>query len=259
MAKKRSSRTIVGSPLTPTMLGELGALGRLATTADTFKPDGDWINKYRIWTCHGYRERGNDNVGWLRIERTVRGPKGSFILKVRQEVVQTDRLLNVIDVAIKCLNKQPPSPVEWQLSSRFMGPDQRWKNELEVVEKGAVDRNRMTVTAAEHTLKREVPSALTSDWCLFEAVQRLDFEDKPALTFNLLEGLGVLKEDQQLLYRGGHRMKINGKDMSLHRFDQLGRGILPCEYWLDDRHRLLMVTSMNKAYILDDQAEKAIR
>ncbi|GAI82934.1 unnamed protein product, partial [marine sediment metagenome] len=50
-----------------------------------------------------------------------------------------------------------------------------------------------------------------------------------------------------------------GKGISLHRFDQLGRGILPCEYWLDDRHRLLMVTSMNKAYILDDHAEKAIR
>lgn len=259
MAKKKSSRTIVGSPLTPTMLGELGALGELATTADTFKPDGNWINNYRIWTCHGYRESGNDNVGWLRIERTVRGPKGSFILKVRQEVVQTDRLLNVIDVAINSLNKQPPSLVEWQLSSRFIEPDQRRKNELEVVEKGAVNRNIMTVTTAEHTLKREVPSALTCDWCLFEAVQHLDFEEKPALTFNLLEGLSVLKEDQQLSYRGRHRMKINGKDISLHRFDQLGRGILPYEYWLDDRHRLLMVTSMNKAYILDDQAEKAIR
>ena len=42
----------------------------------------------------------------------------------------------------------------------------------------------------------------------------------------------------------------------LFRFAQLGTGILPTEYWLDMSHRLQLVTSMNKAYILDDQAEE---
>ena len=34
--------------------------------------------------------------------------------------------------------------------------------------------------------------------------------------------------------------------------DQIGPGVLPTEYWLDENHRLLVVTSLNKAYILDD-------
>ena len=42
----------------------------------------------------------------------------------------------------------------------------------------------------------------------------------------------------------------------LFHFVQLGPGILPTEFWLDMSHRLLIVTSMNKAYILDEQAEK---
>jgi hypothetical protein len=75
----------------------------------------------------------------------------------------------------------------------------------------------------------------------------------------MLEGLSVLKENQRLSYRGFYQMKIGNKNIPLHCFVQLGSGILPCEYWLDDHHRLLVVTSMNKAYIFDKQAETITR
>ena len=39
--------------------------------------------------------------------------------------------------------------------------------------------------------------------------------------------------------------------MGIKCFAQFGTGILPYEYWLDNRHRLLAVISMNKAYVLD--------
>ena len=68
MAKRKASRTIVGSPLTPGLLGELDALGKLPSTPGDFKPDGNWVNKYRIWTCHGYRESGNQDVGFVRLK-----------------------------------------------------------------------------------------------------------------------------------------------------------------------------------------------
>jgi hypothetical protein len=75
----------------------------------------------------------------------------------------------------------------------------------------------------------------------------------------MLEGLSLVKKQQRLIYRGEYTMKMGSKKLSLHRFDQIGEGILPYEYWLDDKHRLLVVTSMNKAYILDEKAEKTIR
>ncbi len=259
MAKKKTRRTVVGSPLTPEMLKELRALDEFPTTPEDFKPDGNWVNTYRIWTCHGYRESGNYNVGFVRIRRAASKSKEEFMLFVHQQVVQVDGILNVINARMIYLNDQLASPIEWYLSSRFANPDGRDVRELGTEETILIKGNVMSVKAGGRSFKRKVAGRLSCDWCLFEAVQRLKFDKKSSLTFDMLEPLSLLKEGQRLSYRGAHPMKIGTKDVSLHRFDQLGDGILPYEYWLDDNHRLLAAISMHKAYILDEQAEKAIR
>lgn len=244
MAKKQSrKRTVVGSPLTLELLFELGALRKFPPPSEDFDPTADWVNTYRIWTCHGYRESGNQDVGLLRIRRTTDTEK-SFTLRVRRQVVQVDGLVNIIEAAIKCRNDQLACPMRWEVSSRFLGPDSKSLAELEHKETGlatkAVDKS-------------------TADWCLFEAVQRLAFDEQTALSFDLLEGLSLRKADQHLSYRGAHQLKIDGKHVLMHCFQQLGHGILPYEYWLSESHRLLAATSLHKAYILDKQAEEIIR
>jgi hypothetical protein len=240
MAKKQ--RTIVGSPLTPTLLKKLDALNNLPFTPEDFKPDGNWVNTYRIWTCHGYRESGNDNVGFLRIERT--GNSGeTFVLNVRQEVVQTDAITHIIDGTITCRNNQLASPVEWKLQSRFTGTDGKQITELLSSDNGKAAKG------AERT---------TGDWCLFEAVQRLALDSQNSFSFDLLEGMSLKKSGHRLSYRGVTPLKMDGADIPLHCFVQIGSGILPYEYWLDDHHRLLAAISMNKAYILDEKAEQII-
>lgn len=240
MAKKQ--RTIVGSPLTPILLKELDALNKLPFTPRDFKPAGNWVSTYRIWTCHGYRESGNENVGFLRIERTTDSEK-TFVLNIHREVMQTDAITHIIDGTIMCRNNQLASPVEWKLQSRLFGPDGRNISELL-----SSDSGKATM-GAERT---------TGDFCLFEAVQRLAYEKEISVNFDLLEGMCLSKPRHRLSYRGISPLKMDGRDIMLHCFVQLGSGILPYEYWLDDRHRLLVVTSMNKAYILDDKAEKII-
>jgi len=241
MAKKQ--RTIVGSPLTPTLLKELDALNKLPFTPRDFKPGGNLVSTYRIWTCHGYRESGNENVGLLRIERTADSEK-TFALKIHREVVQTDAITHIIDGTIKCRNNQLASPVEWKLQSRLTGTDGKNISELLSSDSGKAARG------AERT---------TGDFCLFEAVQRLEYNKEISVNFDLLEGMRLSKSRHRLFYRGVSPLNMDGRDIMLHCFVQLGRGILPYEYWLDDRHRLLAVTSMNKAYILDDKAEQIIK
>ena len=260
MAKKSAKRTIVGSPLTPALLSQLSAIGEFIASSEDFRPDGNWVSTYRIWTCHGFRETGNQNVGFLRIERTAGKANQPFMLKVRQEVVQADGLLHTLEAEIKCLNNQLASPVQWHLRSNFLDPNRQNMHDLGTDERAVIDRNIINVKArGGHKFRREVGGLLTSDWCLFEAVQRLKFDKEPSLNFDILEGLSLLKQGQRLSYSDPYPMKMSGKNVSLHRFDQLGDGILPYEYWLDNNHRLMAVTSMNKAYILDEQAEKTIR
>ena len=242
MAKK-TQRTIVGSPLTPALLDELSALRNFPTSSENFRPDGNWVNNYRIWTCHGYRESGNENVGFLRITRIGDSDK-TFTLKIHQEVAQTDGITNIIDSTIKCRNNQLGSPIQWKVSSRFIDPDGKPVSQLSGNETGSANAGL---------------NASSCDWCLFEAVQRLEFNRQTSLNFDLNEGLSLLKKDHHLSYRGLYPTKIGGENIPLHCFVQLGSGILPCEYWLDKNHKLLAVTSMNKAYIFDEQAEKITR
>ena len=242
MAKK-SKRTIVGSPLTPTLLNELSALRDFPPSSENFKPNGNWVNTYRIWTCHGYNESGNENVGFLRIKRLINSDS-SIVLKVHQEVLQADALVNIVEATIECRNNQLASPIQWKVSSRFIDADGKHISQLSSSD---------NVSAAEGSNRN------TCDWCLFEAVQRLEISKETFFTFDMLEGLSILKKDQHLSYRGLNPTKIGNENIPLHCFVHLGNGILPCEYWLNDQHRLLVVTSMNKAYIFDEHAETITR
>ena len=240
MSKKKTRRTVVGSPLTPDMLKELGAVRAFSPPSGDFAPDTNWEHTYRIWTCHGYRESGNDNVGYLRIRRTA--DSGDHVsLNVYRKVVQTDALVNIVEAKIKCRKNPLASPAAWELESRFVDANNNELLQLRNSENGYL-------TGAVDT---------TGDWCLFEAMQRLAFDKQTSLSFLLLEGLNISKSDQHLFYRGVYPTKIQGADR-LHCFVQLGSGILPTEYWLDNSHRLLAVTSMNKAYIFDAESAKMI-
>ncbi len=233
MAKQQ--RTIVGENLTPTLLTKLGGLEEFPSTPTDFKPDGNWVNRYRIWTCHGYRESGNENAGSLRIARRADSTE-TFVLQVRQEIIQTDEMTNVIEGTIKCRLDQLASPVEWTLSSRFEGLEGKVISEL---------------GCRNHGVATESMTGTAGDWCLFEAVQRLAFDKRSSLSFDLLEGMSLSKLGHRLFYRQSYPMKTDSQSIPLHCFAQLGSGILPYEYWLDNRHRLLAVISMNKAYVLD--------
>jgi len=250
----RRSRTIVGSPLTPGMLEELGAVGEFPPRPASFNADGNWVNTYRVWTCHGYRESGNDDKGFLKIERVAGKDAGQFNLIIDQQILHDDAMLNVIHAEAVCRNDSLASPVRWQVSSRFIGPEGDVRTGLGTEKTGRVSGGRIEVTTNGRKSKGKRSRRLAADWCLFEAVQRLPFGDRTSLAFDVLEGLSVLRRGHRLSYRG-IRSPGAGIDMSLHGFHQLGHGTLPYEYWLDDGHRLVMAVTFSRVYVLDQQAE----
>ena len=194
MAKKR---TIVGYPLVPDLLGDMNLLQGFPETPADFDPNGQWTNTYRIMTCHGYREEGNEDIGLLRLSKSP-DTDDTFRLQVDREIVNDEHRLHKYTAEIIC-RKDP----------------------------------------------------ITADWCLFEAVQRLPFESSTSLVVDILEGLSVHKYNQRLSYRGLYTRANN----SLQWFHQIGHGVLPYEYWLDNHHRLQMVTTGARTYILSDDAE----
>ena len=46
---------------------------------------------------------------------------------------------------------------------------------------------------------------------------------------------------------------VPGLNFASQRIDQIGAGILPFEYWVDESFRLHLMSSMNKVYILETE------
>ncbi len=258
MAQRRK-RTIVGSPLSPTMLADLKNIPDFPLQNDQFQPDKNWVSTFRVWTCHGYRESGNTDQGVLRIERKNNKTADTFTLKVAQKIINDMAQVNIINADIICKNDQIASPLEWSLSSQFIDPVGNIKPELSVDEKVWNKGKNIEVKTAGHTYNRKGSQKLSGDWCLFEAMQRFEFNKRPPITFDLYEGLSLLRENHQLSYRGLYAWKQDEKEITLHWFQQLGHGVLPYEYWLDENHRLIMAVTLSRAYILDEQAEQKIQ
>lgn len=250
-------KTDIGTPLTPDLLKDLGALDAFPPAAASFAPDGNFKNLYRICTCDGYRGSSSTitDVGFLRVECLGRSPDGTFTLGIEQQTVHRENAVNRIKAEAQCNNDPSASLVRWRVSSWLITPEGEVQADLNVEEDCQVAGERIEATSNGRTYTRKGASSLTSDWCLLEAVQRLPFNDQPALVFNMLEGLSLLRRGHELRYRGVETLiPLAGK--RVHRFYQLGEGTAPYEYWVDEQHRVVLAVTQNRAYILDDKAEE---
>jgi hypothetical protein len=161
-----------------------------------------------------------------------------------------DNVRSTIHAEVQCRNDALASPVSWTLKSALTDTEGKPASDLDFEEQVTVDGSTLRVQSAGRTLSRPGSEHLTSDWPLFDAVQRLPLKESPPLRFDLLEGLSLLKRGHRLWYHGVETVEIGGVSRRLHVFHQTGRGILPYEYWLDEQHRLLVVVTGPRAYIL---------
>ncbi len=260
MAQQNRARTIVGRPMTPDLLVLTGGLNSFPETPVEFDPGGAWVNRYRIHTCHGYFEDANKDVGVLRLERIPEPGGEEFTLRIRQRIVNDDGRTHIMEALARCKEDELASPAEWRLMNWFEDLRGTKMAEMEREESGRVEANAATIIHGknEQTLRRGGARPLTSDWSLFAAVQRLSFGEVKAPVFDLLEGMSLLREEHRLGYRGLYRIEAR-KRPPMHWYQQIGRGTLPYEYWLDDRHRLLAVATHARAYILDDDPDERVR
>jgi hypothetical protein len=251
MAKEK--RTIVGSPLTPEMLFQLGAIPGFSPNENPLDPAGKWTNRYRVWTCHGYRESGNLDVGFLQIQRGPADSNKRFELQVYQELKNEGGTFNRVVAKIDCIEGDLSYPVNWDYTSIFLAADGKEDKPLTVNVQGQSFDSEIRWTRNGVVSKLSCKGRPSCDWCVYETVQRRAKQFTSSLTFDMLEGLERLKPAQQLIDRGGVNVKIGNSDRRLHRFDQIGTGVLPFEYWVDESLRLCLMVSMNKVYILDTE------
>jgi len=252
-----SKPVIVGAPLSPQLLRTIGALQEYPPAPVDFDPAGAWVNTYRIFACGGYVRDGNKNVGVLRLERAPGSTRGQFTLRIHQRIVNDTGHTHFLQAELTCQNDEFATLAKWRLRSWFVDTEGQKLPGLEMEQTGEAGPGGALIRCGNSELRRQTSRPLTSDWSLFEAIQRRALSSEPSQEFDLLEGLSTLRQRHRIRYRGQYQASAL-RPSHLHWFQQLGRGVLPYEYWLDDKHRLVTAVTLARAYILDDQADQLV-
>jgi hypothetical protein len=247
---------MVKHPLTPSMLTVMGDLEPTPLVTGPFDPESDWRREYRVWTCYGYRDKSsNRSQGTLSLTRSGSGGK-AFRLKVDQTLhmdPKKEKHDHRFTASIRCRNDDLATPTAWRMDSRFVsGKEGSNPPDMDHAESVEVLGDALAVTIGDRTVTRPASARLASEFSLMAAVGRLPLDSKP-LSFDLLEWLTALKPGQRLSYRGRFDQQWGGLAVTLDCFHQLGMGVWPYEYWLDENSRLVMVVTGVRAYILESE------
>lgn len=250
MAKKG----IVGQPLTPQVISEFTDFQGLPPPDNIFKPEGDWTQTYRIFTCHGYTHRKNLTRGFLKIQRENKASGDQIHFRIKQKIVNSEGRVQKIDADVRAKNDNLATLLHWSVESRFFNSAGNKIPDLSMSEEYDIETYREVVSEESSVFKPTGP--ITSDFTLFEAIPRLPFSTEANPSFHVVEGLTLFKRNHYLVYRGEDSLKTEKQDATLQWFHQIGEGVLPYEYWVDNHRRLIAATTLSRAYLLDPQAEQ---
>ncbi|HTM50567.1 MAG TPA: hypothetical protein VL285_17860 [Bryobacteraceae bacterium] len=218
-----------------------------------FHPQGAWTHQYAVCLLNPERQEKGEHpqpYGKLLLKRNP-AEAGRFNLEVEQSIFTRGRSGNRTRASLTCSSDRVASPLRWELRSETL-ENGAAAGGASVSETGSV-RDGMILRSGRGSRKIGAKRALTSNWSLIDAVQRLPFDAAQPLEFDMIEDLDLFKSGQSLRPLGELTLELGGRRTRLHGFRQIGRGILPMHYLLDDQRRLIAATGSLRAIIWDTE------
>jgi len=254
-AKKKQGKRVDktrSKPLSLEALKEYGALEGFAAPAGEFDPAGSWKHLYRLWlvapSWHQYR-------GFFELSRTA--GEGSIGLAMNRSILLSQHpAFHDTTIQLTCSPDVLCTPRSWELNAVTRDIQSKPIEVSRVEEKASVDGGTIGIERNGRTLKRTVPTPFTTDVSLLEAVGRLPGAATKPLEFALLQDMDELKPGHKLSYREEKTFEVNGASLKLRCYQELGQGILPYLYYVDEHGRLLFAISAVRSYIYDPNARE---
>ena len=233
-------------PLTLEHLHSLGELNDFTPPAEAFDPNGTWTNTYRLWMVQRYMG------GSLRLKRepTADGVRFSVDLDVVEQPGYCRRTRAVLECAADVL----ATPKSWTLTSQILDLDDQPTTGTHLSETGTVSGGRVEARFGRRRRTQKASGPVTSNWSLLGAVQRLGGAKTQPLRFTMLEEMDLVKPGQRLEFREAKEFELASRKLHLIGYQQIGRGVLPWQYWVDKRGRLLFALSGLRALLYDVEA-----
>jgi hypothetical protein len=222
---------------------------------ENFKPEGPWQHSWYVLNIDesDFKSKKPSPQGVLRITRgkTAWG-KFDFNIDVLTSRHQW-KAFHHTNIEAKCKADMLATPISWKLESVILDPYLNPFEETRVRNSGSLAHGSVTIDA-EKKRRISVTENVAANYGLFDAVQRLAYDDFACLCFCMLEDMELVKPGQ-MLYRLGHiEVEAVSGTIKLHGFLRLGTGILPCHYWLDDSGRLVLASGSLRAFVFNPNA-----
>ena len=243
-------------PLSPSLLSRFGRTANLILGTRSFDPFGENRSRFVMYKTDGKRNQGwanNRLYGFLRINRSI-GTESAVHLHVERSFETALHSDYTVVADIECRSDALQTLTGFRQSVQFTDHRRLHMSGLDLEESGSIANQSFVRIANGRTVRSERRlDRLTTEWAVFDAVQRLDFTPGIVLEFDMLEDMVFYRTGQRLAYMGTETHTVSGNDLPVefHVFRQTGRGVLPYDYYLADNHRLLYVISGNLAYVAD--------
>jgi len=229
-----------------------------------FDPSGHWIHQYRLYTLVNARKLTLAKPragGTLRIERVPQAAGGA-ILHVDYEKTTEYAGSHEIRATLVCAGDELSTPVKWNSTYTCAAPAHPLNMSMELSESGVAGDRSISIQRGREHQKLLLHAAYTANWSLFDAVQRMARTGGPPRRFTQLDAGDAPKANQVLAYYRSAELKERwpgAPDLRVHGFLQVGDGISPQVFWVDDRGELLFLISGLDAFVLDTNASSAQR
>jgi len=218
---------------------------------DAFDPQGAWELRYALLTVLPDSQFGHTtSAGGFRIRRTPVGP-GVVKHDVRLVSQQNDKSVYHAHAEITSATDTLATPRNWTMRTEIRSAAGVVDADTTLVQTGKVVGGNLQRRNGRAERVLPAPEHFTSNWSLFDAVQRLPVAPQEPLRFDMFEELDLFKPNQRLLFRQTQTVELGRQQLRLHRFEQFGDGILPYTYWLDNQHRLLIAAGGLRVFLFD--------
>jgi hypothetical protein len=214
----------------------------------TFDPAGAWDMRWRILVTVGGMA-GGAQPGTLRLRRQP-DPAGTVALAFETQVAVGGLQRFSMTGTMNCASDTFASITSWEMESTIQHLKDGPLQSTRIIEHGRATPEGAEIDRAGKMFRLTGNPPLTSNWSLFDAVQRLAPDAAPT-SFNLLEDLTLLRRDQRITPGEIREITLGGRTVRLRSFVQIGEGILPTHYWLDESGRLILASCGLRGYLLD--------
>jgi hypothetical protein len=252
------------------------ALDGFTPPDEPFDPQGAWENAYTIHESSA----GTRPIGAIRIARTL-GDNGRARLRIEHTKRAIGGSLHAT-MELTCRTDALATPAEWTLETVVHDTEDQPIEDTRLAETGTALDDALEVLIGDDKRRLPVDAPYTFQWSLFDAVQRLGREGLRPLPFTLVDRLTYeIKPGHTLAPRKAAEMELGGRRTwkeearalevgtvyrpvparegavltRMQAYEQLGEGILPIVYWVNERGRLLFILSGLIGYVFDPDAE----